>query len=165
MALYHIHTVKNKNPVDIMKQVKEPWEEHRDFIILEAENNKDVFKVFANLFPESLLGGKTLVSKPFRIDNNKPITKLPFCELFYKGHIEGKFCCGPSKLFLDYDEGVRGMCTLHTMERPTGGYCPFEKMLPINHSEFPGKIKNRKTEKIVVDNIVYKVINLSNLKA
>lgn len=126
---------------------------------LENHTKKPSHRVLkANSFREAIL----IVAKTSSIDRNKAISRLPFCEQLYDGKIEGKLTCGIPKLGIDYDCGLFGMCILNN---PTGhpkSYCPMNHFPLPDFPEFPGDLpKKHKKGKIVVNNLVYKTIDLS----
>jgi hypothetical protein len=103
---------------------------------------------------------REVILKTLNIDKGKIISKLPFCELLYRGKIEGKLTCGMPKLGISYDCGFFGMCILHKPTSPKS-YCPLSDFFLLD-SDFPGNIpKEYKKKKIIVRKVRYNIIDLS----
>lgn len=89
--------------------------------IVEAGTPEEAIKIFFEEWEGAKIGGASEGSKALRINREKLILELPFCELLDKNSM-GEFICGEESLENDSGNGIFGMCVMENYDAPDN--CP-----------------------------------------
>jgi len=153
MPLYHFH-LKNNDELN------------HCCAIMRAKTLKKAIELTNSEPYRAIILGNSRYFNLLYIDKDKPITRLPRCNLMHKGENEGKICCGPSKLYIDYDEGILGLCVINPNEDYlTRGGCPLSKILyHACNPRFPGFPAGSIKRTVDIKGVSYTYVDLSHLK-